>query len=81
MGLAKAHNSARTKQLTYWFDAFLMTLSVPKSQNSAIPALEQKQKVGLLTQAQDGPLSRHASRGLPSTKLASSERISANVEK
>src|SRR3546814_19262546 len=52
----KARNFARTRKLTYWFDAFLGTLAISKSQNSAIPAQEQMQKVGLLIRVPRRPL-------------------------
>src|SRR3546814_9891175 len=51
-----ARNFARTRKLTYWFDAFLGTLAISKSQNSAIPAQEQMQKVGLLIRVPRRPL-------------------------
>jgi len=52
----KARNFARARQLTYWFDAFLGTLAISKSQNSDILALEQMQKMGLLIRAPKWPL-------------------------
>lgn len=81
MVFGKAHNFARARQLTYWFDAFLGTLAISKPQNSAILVMEQMQKVGLLIRAPKRPLASSSTMLPPLYERASSECISASVER